>query len=207
MSNFLSRFGLTSDDPRMQKAALYSKFQAARVNLLLMVGFSLVNIISLLVGGKGYLLFCSSFSYIAVDLGMTMCGFKPEEFYKELGSAPVFEKSFIAVFIIIALLVLTLYLICWIFSKKRGSVWLKIALALVSADTMGMFLMGNLSTILFDAVFHIWFIISLFAAISAYDKLRAMPKEDDAASEICEDLSEIQESDANNSDRSSLTEE
>ena len=207
MSNFLSRFGLTSDDPRMQKAALYSKFQAARVNLLLMVGFSLVNIISLLVGGKGYLLFCSSFSYIAVDLGMTMCGFKPEEFYKELGGAPVFEKSFIAVFIIIALLVLTLYLICWIFSKKRGSVWLKIALALVSADTMGMFLMGNLSTILFDAVFHIWFIISLFAAISAYDKLRAMPKEDDAASEISEDLSEIQESDANNSDRSSLTEE
>lgn len=200
MSNFLSRFGLTNDDPKMQKAALYSKFQAARVNLLLMIGFSLANIISLLVGGKGYLLFCSSFSYIAVDLGMTMCGFKTEEFYKELGSTPVFDKPFIAVFIIIALLVLTLYLLCWIFSKKRGNVWLKIALALISADTMGMFLMGNLSTIIFDAVFHIWFIISLFVAISAYDKLRAIKKQEllEESAEASEEI-DTSESDDNNS--------
>ena len=183
MSNFFSRFGIDTNDPKMQRASLYSKFNAARMNILLIVVFSVINIFTLILGKGGFFLFTGAIPYQVVDLGMALCGFKPQEYYTNLGVEPIFDKSFFAVFVAIAALVLTLFVLCWAFSKKRGDVWLKIALALVSADTMVMLLGGNFSTMLLDAVFHIWLIVILFMGISAYEKLRKMPKDLDFVEE------------------------
>ena len=201
MANFFKRFGIDTDDPRMQRAALYSKFSAARMNILLLIVFSVINILSLTLGSGAFFLFTGAIPYQIVDIGMKLCGFESEEYYTQLGIAPTFDKAFLTVFILIAVAVLTIYLICWIFSKKRGGVWLKVALALVSADTMAMLLGSNMNTILFDAVFHIWLIVIIFIGISSYDKLRAMPREiDEPVEEHAEE--EITESEIEDSDNS-----
>ena len=201
MANFFSRFGIDTDDPRMKRAALYSKFSAARMNILLLIVFSVINILSLTLGSGGFFLFTGAIPYQIVDIGIKLCGFESEEYYTQLGIAPAFDKAFLTVFILIAVAILVLYLLCWLFSKKRGSVWLKVALALVSADTMAMLLGGNLSTMLLDAVFHIWLIVIIFIGISSYDKLKAMPKEiDEPAEEYTEE--EITTDEVESSDNS-----
>lgn len=182
MFDFYKNF---KDDPKMQKAALYSKYSAARINLLLVVIFSVINILTLVTGFGGYFLFTAAIPYQVVKLGMALCGLNSAEYYEQIEAQPIFEKSFIAVFILIALLILSLYLICWIFSKKRADGWLKFALALMSADTMVALLMGDSGTMLVDMLFHIVILILLFSGIGAYKKLRAMPKDEEMIQNDC----------------------
>ena len=167
-----------NDDPRMQRAALSSKYNAARMNLLLVVIFTVINIITLSTGFGGYFLFSASVPYLITELGMIMCGKYPAEYYEGMDMSLLLDKSSLIFFVIIALLVTSLYLICWFFSKKKGAKWLKFALALFSADAMVMILMGNRNTLLFDAVFHVWILFILVSGIKAYSSLKALDKED-----------------------------
>ena len=182
MGNFFKHFGIDTDDPKMQKAALYSKYSAARINLLLLVVFSVLNILILVTtaGSGGYLMFCAAIPYQIVNYGMIFCGMYSQEFYEKNSIEPLFENSFIAVFITIALLIVVLYLLCWLFSKKRrGDKWLSFALAMASADTMVALLTGgSLGRIVVDMLFHALLIILLFSGIGAYKKLRALPKDE-----------------------------
>ena len=84
MSNL---FGNLSSDPRMQRQALISRYSAARTNLLLMIDFSLVNILMLATNSGMYFLFSASIPYFITDIGMTLCGKYPEEFYQGSGLA------------------------------------------------------------------------------------------------------------------------
>ena len=187
MGNIFKRFGIDTDDPKMQKAALYSKYSAARINLLLLVAFSVLNILILVTtsGSGGYFMFCAAIPYQIVNYGMISCGMYSQEFYEKNSIEPLFENSFIAVFITIGLLIVVLYLLCWLFSKKRsGDKWLSFALAMVSADTMVALLVGgSLGRLVVDLLFHALLIILLFNGIGAYKKLRALSKEEAIDSE------------------------
>ena len=184
MFDFLKNY---KDDPRMYRASLYTRFSAARINMLLVVIFTAVNILTLLLTGSGFLPFTAAIPYQIVVIGMAACGFNTDEYYTQTGTQPVFDKGFIAVFIIIALLILTLFILCWLFSKRRGAdKWLGFALALMSADTMVAFLGGNLSTNFVDIIFHILILILLFSGIGAYKKLRSLPREEEPEEENTE---------------------
>ena len=171
-------FGNFNGDPRMQRAALNSKYNAARMNLLLVVVFTVINIVTLATGVGGYFLFSAAIPYVIVNIGLIMCGKFPEKYYENVDMSKLLDKSAFTIFIVIALLVTSLYLICWFFSKKRGAGWLKLAVALLSADTMVMLLMGNPANLLFDAVFHAWILYILVSGIKAYSSLKALDKED-----------------------------
>lgn len=176
MSGFFGNFG---NDPKIQRAALTSKYNAARLNLLLIVIFTVINLVTLVCGVGGFILFSASIPSFVVHLGMLLCGMYPEEYYKGIDKSLLFDKSTIALFIAIALLVTALYLICWLFSKKKGAKWLKFALALFSADTMALFLVGSQGNIIFDAVFHIWILLILYSGIKASNAIKALPKEEE----------------------------
>lgn len=176
MFEFLKNY---KDDPKMYRATLYTRYSAARMNLLLVVIFTVLNIITLMMG-TGQLLFTAAIPYKIVEIGKVFCGFCSEEYYKEAGITPLFDKPLIALFIAIALLIVALILLCWLFSKRRGAdKWLGFALALMSADTMVAFLFGTPSTMLVDMIFHLLIIVLLFSGIGAYKKLRALPREND----------------------------
>ena len=175
------------DDPKMYRAMLYTRYSAARMNLLLVVIFSVLNIITLMMG-TGQLLFTAAIPYKIVEVGRVFCGFCSDEYYKQTGITPLFDKPLIALFIAIALLIITLVLLCWLFSKRRGAEkWLGFALALMSADTMVAFLFGNPSTMLVDIIFHLLIIVLLFSGIGAYKKLRTLPRDDEPEEEYTEE--------------------
>lgn len=170
----------------MYRAALYTRYSAARMNLLLIIVFTVLNIITLMMD-SGQLLFTAAIPYKIVQIGKTLCGFMPEEYYTKNEMTPLYDKGFVAVFIIIALLIVALYLLCWLFSKKRGAdKWLSFALAMMSADTMVAILFADQRTIIVDVLFHLLILVLLFSGIGAYKKLRALPK-DEPEEEYAED--------------------
>ena len=107
MSNL---FGNLSDDPRIQRQALISRFAAARSNLLLLVVFSAINLLMLATGLGTYFLFSASVPYLITDLGMFLCGMYPEEFYEGLEGMFFLDKSFFVIMLIISILILGTFL-------------------------------------------------------------------------------------------------
>lgn len=179
------------DDPKTYRAVLYTRYSAARMNLLLIIIFTVLNILTLMLDA-GQMLFTAAIPYKIVQIGKTMCGFLPEEYYTKNETAPLFDKGFIAVFIIIALLIVALYLLCWLFSKRRGAdKWLSFALAMMSADTMVAFLFADGGTIIVDMLFHILILVLLFSGIGAYKKLRALPKDEPEEEYVEENINEF----------------
>ena len=172
MSNL---FGNLGNDPKMQRQALTSRYAAARTNLLLMIVFSLFNVLMLAANSGVYFLFSASIPYLLTDLGMMLCGMYPQEYYEGLEAMIFFDKSFFVALLVISLLILAVYLLCWIFSKKKCG-FLIGALVLFSIDTVIMIISYGLSSII-DLAFHIWVIVILAMGISAHYKLRKLPEE------------------------------
>lgn len=176
MSNFYRNIG---DDPRMQRQALVSKYSAARSNLILLVVFSFINLIMLATGAGSYFLFSASVPYVITGLGMFLCGMAPEEAYEGLDGMYFFDKSFFAVLFIISILIIALYLLCWLFSKNNKVKWLITALVLFGIDTLVMFIYYGISAdMIIDIIFHIWVIVILAMGIDAHYKLKKMPVEE-----------------------------
>lgn len=114
-------------------------------------------------------------------MGMLLCGKFPEEYYEELAisSADFIDSSFFVVCLIAAFVVVALYLISWIFSRKNKGGWLIFALVLFVIDTIGMFAISGIALdSIIDIVFHIWVIVSLAKGINACSKLKKMPPEE-----------------------------
>jgi fatty acid desaturase len=176
MSNL---FGNVSNDPRMQRHALASKYNAARSNILLLVIFSAINLIMLATNAGTYFLFSASVPYLITGLGMFFCGMAPEEAYEGLDGMYFMDKSLFVVMFIISMLILVLYLLCWLFSKNNKVKWLITALVLFSIDTLIMFAYYGISpNMIIDIIFHIWVIVILAMGIDAHYKLKKMPVEE-----------------------------
>lgn len=193
MSNL---FGNYKDDPKIQKQALAGRYSAARVNLLLFIVFSAVNIVLLAVGANTYFLFSASIPYIIVKTGMFSCGLLPPEYYEgELAEMEFADKSVFAVSIVIAFLVLGMYFLCWVLSRKNNVRWLTIGLVLIVFDTLMLILNSGFGAIV-DLLFHIWMIVIIWMGIKAYNDLKKLPKDDPT---IEGEFSELPTDEANSS--------
>lgn len=176
MSNY---FGGFNDDPRIQRQAMASKYNAARSNLLLLVIFSAINLIMLATGAGTYFLFSASVPYIITYLGMFFCGMYPKEMYEGLEGMYFLDKSLFFILLAISALILVIYLLCWLFSKDGKVKWLKLALVLFSIDTLVMFLYyGFAINMIVDIIFHVWVIVIMVMGIKAHKKLNDMPAEE-----------------------------
>lgn len=156
------------------KQALMAKYTAARVNLLLAVAFTVVNMILLLVNGNTYFLFSVFIPYFITDLGMFLCGKYPAEYYAEDFPGMTFiDQSFLIVMIIIAVIILGLYVLSWFMSRNQRIGWLIFGLVLFGLDTLTMLALVGISLpYILDIAFHAWVIYYLVAGIVAHYKLK-----------------------------------
>ncbi|MBP3391602.1 MAG: hypothetical protein J6L76_02300 [Clostridia bacterium] len=159
-----------------ERQMLEGKYRNSRNNILLVVIFTAVNILLLVAESNTYFLFSAFIPYILVDFGRLVCGMYPAEFY-EPGVEPL-SKGVFAMLLIIAIVILAVYLLCWIFSKKNKVGWLITALALFAVDTLCMFLLGGIQVEqILDIVFHVWVVVSLAIGIHAHFKLKKIPEQ------------------------------
>lgn len=180
-----------------QRQMLATKYYSARHNILLVLVFTLVNIILLVTNSNTYFLFSASIPYFLVDLGMFLCGKYPAEYYTgELAGMEILNDTFFIVALVVAAVIMLLYLLSWIFSKKPRVGWMIFALVFFVIDTLGMLYLMDISTdALIDIVFHGWVIVSLTNGIISYFKAKKLPEEEELPEPQCEPAEEVQQVD------------
>lgn len=146
--------------PLTEREQAQQKYNSARSNLLLMLGFTVINIILLVAKADVMFLFAASVPYYSMVFGMV-------------------ESVLLMPAIVIAVISLALYLLCWIFSKKHVG-WMITALVLFVLDTLfgaGLFfLLEEVSGVL-DIVIHIWVLYYLVIGVKYGIKLIKMPED------------------------------
>lgn len=161
---------------------LENKYLSSRNNLLLVVIFTLVNVIIAITGGDTYFLFSASIPYYIALFVAIWCGKMPEYYYEGSGltEADFLPNSVLIVGAIIAVLILAIYLLFWVMSKKKVG-WLIAALVFFALDSIFMLVIFGISAdMIIDALFHIWVIVYLAIGINAHSKLKKLPIEVEA---------------------------
>jgi hypothetical protein len=166
--------------PFSQRQQLERRYASARMNLLWVVLFTAINIVLLVSNSYTYFLFSAFIPYAIVDYGMIVCVKYPADFYGDLSQYQFFDTTVLVVLIAVAAVICVLYLLCWIFSKKRRVAWLIVGLVFFALDTVFMLLGGISADRILDIVFHGWVIISLTGGIIAHSKLKKLPEEEPA---------------------------
>ena len=175
-----------------QRELLTSKYHSGRHNLLLVVVFTVVNLVLLLTNSGSYFLFSAYIPYFLGDLGMDLCGKYPAEYYEmyhgDVESIEFYDTSLLAVLVAIAAVITGLYLLCWFLAKKPRVGFLVFALVLFAIDTAFMLMIFGINfEMILDIVFHAWVIISLVNAIISYHKIKKLPAEAEETIEVAED--------------------
>jgi len=177
--------------PVTQRQKLEGRYASSRHNILLVLVFTVVNIILLVANSNTYFLFSAFIPYAIVDLGMYFCGKYPAEFYGDLSQYEFFDTSVLVVMVAIAVLICIPYLLCWLFSKKGRVAWLIIALVMFVLDTLLMILNGIGADSIIDVVFHGWVILSLSLGVAAHFKLKKLPQEEPVSVELPQEAPEF----------------
>lgn len=176
-----------NNQPISERQNLQNKYNICRANLLLVVIFSIVNMIMPVVGSQSYFLFSAFVPFFLAYVGAEVTGMFPYEYYAQYYAPGEFEAadiSFLIVTLAIALVIVGLYFLCWIMSKKHGIGWIITALVLFGLDTILMFLIQGFAVdAIIDILFHAWVLYYLIVGIVSYLKLKNLPEEDPVAAE------------------------
>ncbi len=166
-----------------ERDKLEAKCKGSRNNLLVVVAFSLINTILLIAGGDSYFLFSASVPYYITFFGMLYTGKFPADYYVGVEDFVPLDNSFFIVAVVIAVIVIGLYALAWVLSKKRYG-WITFALVFFVIDTLALFGFGGFSVdMIIDYAFHAWVIISLASGIMAASKLKKLPEEQPVATD------------------------
>ena len=150
----------------MKSKTAGAAYKAARGNLLAMLVLTAVNTLLALTGSDRYYLFTDFAAYIWAVFARGFYDFTGEAKWLVLGAAG-------------AVLVMAVYFLCWLLSKKRRG-WLTAALVLFIVDTVALVViafalydspMGKLV----DFLLHIWAIVELVLAVRGSRKLKELP--------------------------------
>lgn len=151
---------------------LLKQVAGARSSLLLLLILTVVNLVMLLSDSGRYFLFSASVPYYLTAFGMGMD--------LELGAAGIGTFTMIALGI--SAVILVLYLLCWLLSKKRPG-WFVVALVAFVLDTLALLglclALDVLTESVLDLVLHAWVIWELFQAVSANSKLKKMAAQEE----------------------------
>jgi hypothetical protein len=149
---------------------LQKQAAGARSSLLVVMIFTVVNLAMLLLDSGTYFLFSASVPYYLVAFGMGM----------DIGMGAESIGTFTVVALGISAVVMVLYLLSWLLSKKRSG-WLVVALVAFILDTLALVLIclafDALADSIMDFVFHAWVIVTLIQGINAGKKLKNLPAE------------------------------
>lgn len=136
------------------------RYSSARNDLLAMILLTVINIVMMFFGSESMMLFSASIPYFAV------------------GSGYWYDDREVLVFgIVIAVVSIALYLLCWFMSKKKYQ-WLIVASALFAIDTAAMLWLyissGDISSGIFDIVIHAFVLYYLVVGIITGKKLKEL---------------------------------
>ena len=179
MANLFQNNQAAPQIPPRQK--LEAKYNAARANLMLAVAFTLINIVILLSNGSSYFLFSLFFPRLITGFGMEFYGKLPPEYYAEFYPEGIefLPSSALWIFVAIAVVIVAVYALCWLFSSKGRVGWMIAALVLFSLDTAFLLLGGFATDTLVDVLFHVWVLYYLIAGIIAHFKLKTLPPDEE----------------------------
>ena len=147
-------------------SAAYQKnlIRTARYNLLVVMAFTVLNLVMLLVGNGQYFLFSS-----------TICYYLPYFGY-------IFDLYMVSTYtltgLVLGLVPLAGYLLFWLLSLKNDR-WLIPAAALFALDTLALmgiiFLNGSIIGMILPIIAYAWVMITLVRAVLAGARLRKLP--------------------------------
>lgn len=168
-------------------AKLTRRAQSARMDIIVVVLFTVINITLLLFGSLTYFLFSVSLPYYLCYFMSLYTGRMPAEAYgSEWDGFQFLPDGFFWSAVVVSAVVLAMYAVCFFASQSKkknedGSVtvsysmgWLIAALVLFSIDTliyiiMMVLLIGFQMSMLIDLAIHIYVIVTLvMGVISAY---------------------------------------
>lgn len=175
-----------------EREVLEQKYKLARNNLLIVIVFTLLNMILMLAGSDRYMLFSASVPYFLVLYGMLMTGKMPAEWYEgDMSEYSFLDTSFLVVMTVLAFFFVAFYALVWYFSRNKSKGWMIAALVFIVIDTIGMFvLLGFDMSMILDLVVHIWIIYELAVGIITIQKLKNLPPEEPQTEESTEAVAE-----------------
>lgn len=134
-------------------------YDKARGNLLLMIILTLINVVLFFLGSETVMLFSATVPYMSILIG----------FLSEI-------DVIMQVCAIFTTVVMVMYLLCWVFSK-RNPVWIIIAMVMFVIDTIALiwiYVGTQEASGIIDLVIHIWVLYYLFNGIKYGYKLKKM---------------------------------
>lgn len=168
----------TNAQPLSEREKLEQKYNRGLANLLLVIIFTVINVVLLVTNADRYFLFSAFVPYLLASFGMLFCGLFPEEYYYDMPVMEYYDTSFMVAMIAIALVILSLYFLGWFFAKKKKVGWLIFALVLFAVDTITLLLYNGFATdSIIDILFHAWVLFYLISSTTSYFKLKKLPAE------------------------------
>ncbi len=157
--------GRVQRPPKGSRGAYEDTYTRSRSNLLLVMGFTLINIIFALLGQGSYFLFSATVPYFVALIGRA--GFD------EYGSS-----AFLIIAGVIALVMLGVYFLFWCITKRHRK-WMDAATVCFGLDCVGLvFLFGLDVSMIIDYAFHVYVMYYLVTGSIAAHKLAKMPPEE-----------------------------
>lgn len=180
----MGKFFNTSKTTLSKHDILERRYNSGVTSLLLVVGLTLINVVLLVANSDTYFLFSAFLPYFLADYGMYFCGMYPAEYYADVPDMEFSDTSLLVITLSVAAVIELIYLLCWIFARKKKVGWLIFALTFFALDTAFMLYMYGISAdILLDILLHGWVIASLASGINAYYKLQKLPPEPETENE------------------------
>lgn len=165
--------------PLSPRAALENQYKVARINLLIAIAFTIINIVT--VTGGTYMLFSVYLPYLLTVIGADLCGMMPAEWYEGMTDPEFLDSSFFVIMVVIAAVILALYALCFFMSKKYKSGWFVFALVMFCIDTVIVIMDAGIIGGIVDLVFHGFVIYYLVNGIRIPAKLKALDEQEAAA--------------------------
>ena len=161
------------------RATLENQYRVARINLLIAIAFTVLNIITVTSGT--YMLFSVYLPYLLVVIAASWCGMMPAEWYEGVENIEFVDSSFFVIMTVVAAVILALYALCFFMSKKNKSGWFVFALVMFCIDTVIVILDVGIIGGIIDLVFHGFVIYYLINGIRIPAKLKALDEAEAAA--------------------------
>lgn len=166
------------------RAQLEKRYVNARFSLLLIVAFTVINMLMRVAQNPAYWLFSANIPYFLTDIGMYFGGIyhSPTEGMLSSGFGSLGIGFFIAM-LAVAILIVAAYFVMWLLSDKGGIGYMIAALSLFGADTLFMVLlplfgMGDVTVdFVFDVALHAYVIYALADGIAARLRLAKLPSD------------------------------
>ncbi len=165
-----------------QRGLIERKYASGRWNLLIVVLFTVVNMLMLAFGGSTYFLFSATGPYYALLFGMDLTGRMPDEYYMTEDGEILklnFPDAIFYVMLAFALCCIALYLVCFLLSKKHPA-FMAVAIGLFGIDCVALVLLTLIRFLNFsiiDFIFHGIVLVYLINGAVAGFKLRKLPPE------------------------------